>query len=93
MNSKKEKQIRRHAESLMLDWLVSVIPDEEKSKVTLDNLENYLPNQTHIYANRHLRVSAYTLRWFKKRIKKLISMGRIDFKTITLEEILDESSY
>jgi len=92
MNSKKEKQIRRHAESLMLDWLVSVIPDEEKSKVTLDNLENYLPNQTHIYANRHLRVSAYTLRWFKKRIKKLISMGRIDFKTITLEEILDESS-
>tara|TARA_R100000656_G_scaffold112563_1_gene84722 strand:+ start:293 stop:526 length:234 start_codon:yes stop_codon:yes gene_type:complete len=76
----------------MLDWLVSVIPDEEKSKVTLDNLENYLPNQTHIYANRHLRVSAYTLRWFKKRIKKLISMGRIDFKTITLEEILDESS-
>ena len=93
MNSKKEKQIRRHAENLMLDWLVSVIPDEEKSKVTLDNLENYIPNQTHIYANRQLRVSAYTLRWFKKRIKKLFNMGRIDFKTITLEEILDESSY
>ena len=91
MNLKKEKQIRKHAQKLMLDWLKTVVPDEEKPKITLDNLQDFIPNQTHLYANGHLRVSAYTLRWFKKRIKKLVRMGRTDFKTITLDEVTDES--
>ena len=88
MNLKKEKQIRRKASELMLDWLRTVVPDEEKSKVTLDNLESYLPDQTHIYANRQLRISAYTLRWFVKRIKQLIKQGK-DFNLITIKEIED----
>ena len=91
MNLKKEKQIRKHAQTLMLDWLKTVVPDEEKPKITLANLQDFIPNQTHIYANGHLRVSAYTLRWFAKRIKKLVRMGRIDFKTITVDEVTDES--
>ena len=91
MNLKKEKQIRKHAQTLMLDWLKTVVPDEEKPRITLDNLQDFIPNQTHLYANGHLRVSAYTLRWFAKRIKKLVHMGRTDFKTITLDEVTDES--
>ena len=38
MNLKKEKQIRKHAQTLMLDWLKTVVPDEEKPKITLANL-------------------------------------------------------
>ena len=90
MNSKKEKQIRKHAQNLMLDWLKTVVPEEEKPRITLDNLQDFIPNQTHIYANKQLRVSAYTLRWFTKRLKKLVRTGRTDVKTITLEEITDE---
>ena len=91
MNLKKERQIRKHAQTLMLDWLKTVVPDEEKPKITLDNLQDFIPNQTHIYANGQLRVSAYTLRWFAKRIKKLVRMGIKDFKTITVDEVTDES--
>ena len=87
MNLKKEKQVRRKAKQLMLDWLLTVVPDEEKKKVTMDSLHDYLPNQTHIYANRQLRISAYTLRWFIKRIKVLIKQGRKDFTSITVKEI------
>ena len=90
MNSKKEKQIRKHAQNLMLDWLKTVVPEEEKPRITLDNLQDFIPNQTHIYANKQLRVSAYTLRWITKRLKKLVRTGRTDVKTITLEEITDE---
>ena len=72
MNSKLEKKIRKQAKNLMVSWLQSVVPDEEKDKVTVDNLEEYIPDQTHIYANRSLHISAYTLRWFIKGIKKLI---------------------
>jgi len=89
MNLKKEKQIRRKAKQLMLDWLLTVVPDEEKKKVSMKNLHAYLPEQTHIYANRQLRISAYTLRWFIKRIKHLIKQGRKDFNSITVKDIED----
>ena len=91
MSSKKEKQIRKHAQKLMLDWLLTVVPDEEKDKITLSNLQDFIPNQTHVYANQQLRVSAYTLRWFTKRLKKLVRTGRTDVNTITLKEIINES--
>ena len=69
MNLKKEKQIRRKAKQLMVEWLRSVIPDEDKNKVTIENVHTYIPDQTHVYANQQLHISAYTLRWFIKRIK------------------------
>ncbi len=87
MNSKKEKLVRQHAKQLMLEWLKSIVPDEEKEKVKLENLETYLPDQTHIYANRHLRVSAYTLRWFIKGIKKVVKATGKDITKIQIKEI------
>ena len=87
MNSKLEKKIRKQAKNLMVSWLQSVVPDEEKDKVTVDNLEEYIPDQTHIYANRSLHISAYTLRWFIKGIKKHIRQGRKDYTTITVQEL------
>lgn len=87
MNSKLEKKIRKQAKNLMVSWLQSIVPDEEKDKVTVDNLEEYIPDQTHIYANRSLHISAYTLRWFIKGIKKLIRQGRKDYTTITVQEL------
>jgi hypothetical protein len=87
MNSKLEKKIRKQAKNLMVSWLQSIVPDEEKDKVTVDNLEEYIPDQTHIYANRSLHISAYTLRWFIKGIKKHIRQGRKDYTTITVQEL------
>ena len=49
MNSKKEKQIRKHARKLMIDWLKTVVPEEEKAKITVDSIEDYMPDQTHVY--------------------------------------------
>ena len=89
MNSKQEKKIRKHAKHLMVEWLRSVIPDEDKDKVTVKNVHTYIPDQTHVYANQQLHISAYTLRWFVKRIKVLIKQGRKDFNSITVKETED----
>ena len=86
MNSKQEKKIRKHAKHLMVEWLRSVISDEDKDKVTVKNVHTYIPDQTHVYANQQLHISAYTLRWFVKRIKVLIKQGRKDFNSITVKE-------
>lgn len=93
MNLKKEKQIRKHARKLMIDWLKTVVPEEEKAKITVDNIEDYMPDQTHVYGNMQFRISAYTVRWFTKRIKKLVKKGRKDLTTITVEEVVDDATY
>jgi len=71
----------------MLDWLRSVVPDDEKDKVQINNLEEYLPDQTHIYANRHLRVSAYTLRWFINGITKVVTSTGKDITAVKVPEL------
>ena len=70
MNGKKSKQIRKKSRQLVVDWLKTMLVEEEVKKLSVDNIEKYLPDQTHFYANNKLMVSAYTPRWFAQRIKK-----------------------
>tara|TARA_R100000353_G_scaffold66881_2_gene51997 strand:+ start:1325 stop:1513 length:189 start_codon:yes stop_codon:yes gene_type:complete len=60
-------------------------PDgEDATKITAKNLQEFLPEQTHIFANNKFMVSAYTLRWFYKKVK--------ENPNATLEEILNEQT-
>jgi len=70
MNGKKAKQIRKKSKQLVVDWLKTMLVEEEVKKLSVDNIEKYLPDETHFYANNKLMVSAYTPRWFAQRIKK-----------------------
>jgi hypothetical protein len=80
MNGKKAKQIRRRGEDLLIEWLRTMVPEgEDTSKINKNNLHEFLPNQTHIFANGKFMISAYTLRWFYKQVKNNPS--------ITLENI------
>jgi hypothetical protein len=59
-------------------------PDgEDATKITAKNLQEFLPEQTHIFANNKFMVSAYTLRWFYKKVK--------ENPNATLEEIINGS--
>ena len=83
MNQKKAKKLRKKSKLLLLEWIRSMTPDgEDATKITAKNLHEFLPEDTHIFANNKYMVSAYTLRWFYKKIK--------DNPNATLEEILNE---
>tara|TARA_B100001057_G_scaffold465424_1_gene521556 strand:- start:1593 stop:1847 length:255 start_codon:yes stop_codon:yes gene_type:complete len=71
MNQKKSKQLRKKARQLMIEWLRSMTPEgEDRDKINVKNLHEFLPDQTHIFANNKFMVSAYSLRWFYKQVKK-----------------------
>ena len=70
MNGKKAKQLRKKSKDLVIEWLKTMLIDEEKKKLSLDNFENYLPEQKYIYTNKKIKVSSYTPRWFLKKLKK-----------------------
>jgi|TARA_R100001126_G_scaffold50036_1_gene28325 hypothetical protein len=71
MRGKKAKQLRRKSEQLLVEWLRTMVPEgEDTSKISTKNLQEFLPTQTHIYANNRLMLSAYSLRWFYKKVKQ-----------------------
>ena len=82
MNGRKAKRLRKHAAQLLIKWIRSMTPDgEDATKITTKNLHEFLPEDTHIFANGKYMVSAYTLRWFYKKVKQN--------PDITLEDILN----
>ena len=87
MNGRKAKKIRRHANKLVLEWLKTMLTDEEAKKLNPKNMDKYMPEQTHFFANRSIHLSAYTPRWFQQRIKRIIRKNKKAIKDITLKEI------
>ena len=71
MSGRRSKQLRRKAEGLLIEWLRTMVPDgEDTSKIHRKNLNEFLPEQTHIFANNRFLLSAYSLRWFYKQVKR-----------------------
>ena len=71
MNGKKAKRLRKRGNELLVEWLYSVIPNEEdKQQINANNIEEYLSDQTHIYMNRKFLLSAYSLKWVYKKVKR-----------------------
>ena len=71
MSGRRSKQLRRRAEDLLIEWLRTMVPDgEDTSKIHRNNLSEFLPEQTHIFANNKFLLSAYSLRWFYKQVKR-----------------------
>jgi hypothetical protein len=71
MNGRKSKRLIRKAEDLLISWIRTMVPEgEDVTKINKKNLHEFLPEQTHIFANNRFMLSAYSLRWFYKKIKR-----------------------
>ena len=71
MNGRKAKAIIKRGKDLLIEWLRSVVPEgEDTSKINRKTLQNFLSDQTHFYANRKIMLSAYSLKWIYKQLKR-----------------------
>ena len=71
MSGKRNKKLRKKGKQLLVEWLHSMLPDtEDRALITVENIEDYLSEQTHIYLNRKFILSAYSLKWIYKRVKR-----------------------
>jgi|TARA_R110000744_G_scaffold12896_2_gene38002 hypothetical protein len=86
MNGRKTKQIRKMAVGFLVQWLKTMLTDEEIKKVSAKTYKNYLPKETHVYTTNSVRVSAYTPKWFGKLIKKKLKSKPLD--KITYSDII-----
>ena len=51
MNQKKIKQLRKKVKPLQVQWLKSLLPKEQADTITIDNVDDLLPEQTHVYGD------------------------------------------
>ena len=71
MSGKRDKKLRKKGKQILVEWVHSMLPDtEDKDTITIKNIEDYLSEQTHIYLNRKFILSAYSLKWIYKRVKR-----------------------
>ena len=78
MNGRKSKAIRKKSIEFVVEWLKTMLIEEEQKKVSVTNYKNYIPTETHIFANNKFLVSSYTPRWFGKLIKRKLKSKPLD---------------
>ena len=69
MSSKQIKKLRKLIKPLQVEWLQSILPEDQAKTITVDNVEELMPDQTHIYGNRQMHLSFMTDKWIMKVLK------------------------
>ena len=70
MNSKRLKELRKKVKPIQVEWLKSVLPDDQRNKVNIDNVNDLLPEQTHVMGGGQMHLSYMTDRWLINKLKK-----------------------
>jgi len=83
MNNKKAKQIRKQTKFILVEWLKSLLPEEEASKVFVYNVLQYMPTQKYYVAQRTRYLSSWNPKWVSNKIKKSICF----FPSLPIEKI------
>jgi len=70
MNSKQLKKLRRLVKPLQVEWLQSLLPEDQAKTITVDNVNDLLPDQTHVFGGGKMHLSFMTDKWIMKMLKK-----------------------
>ena len=69
MNSKQLKKLRKLIKPLQVEWLQSILPEDQGNVITVDNVEELMPDQTHTFGNRQMHLSFMSDKWIMKILK------------------------
>ena len=58
------KEIERHTKKLLVEWIQSLVSEEEADKIDTKNVLEFIPKQVHYYANQRVSLSSYSLATF-----------------------------
>ena len=70
MSSKQIKKLRKLVKPIQVEWLQTLLPDEQATTITVDNVEGLLPEQTHAFGQGQLHMSYMTDKWIMKYLKQ-----------------------
>ena len=69
MSSKQIKKLRKLVKPLQVEWLQSILPEDQGKEITINNVEELMPDQTHVIGNRQTHLSFMSDKWIMKILK------------------------
>jgi len=70
MNAKKVKQLRKRIKPLQLEWLQSLLSDKEFKKISMINIEEFLPKDIYVVAGFQIYLAFMSDKWIMKNLKR-----------------------
>ena len=70
MSSKQIKKLRKLIKPLQVEWLKSLLPEDQSKEITVSNVDDLLPDQTHVFGGGKMHLSFMTDKWIMKMLKK-----------------------
>lgn len=67
---KKAKELRSRIKPIQVEWLRSLLPEEQASTVNVNNVDELLPNETHAHTTDKTVLSFMTDKWLMKQLKR-----------------------
>lgn len=86
MRKKTKKKINERASNILIEWLKSIVEEDEADRITKENFKSFLPRDRYMQAQKTYYLSFYTFRWATQNIKKLIKKG-MPLELIKLEDL------
>ena len=57
MSSKQIKKLRKLIKPLQVEWLKSLLPEDQSKEITVSNVDGLLPDQTHVFGGGKMHLS------------------------------------
>ena len=91
-------KIRNKAKAILVEWLKTLLNEEEQKKVNVKNVLTLLPNQTHYWQDTTLKLQPWSYKWVVKKLKKdseltyddLINMLQPTEKQIRRQKMIEQ---
>tara|TARA_A100001388_G_C28763106_1_gene498978 strand:+ start:86 stop:376 length:291 start_codon:yes stop_codon:yes gene_type:complete len=63
-------KIRNKAKAILVEWLKTLLNEEEQKKVNIKNILTLLPNQTHYFSGDTFKLQPWSYKWVVKKLKR-----------------------
>jgi len=70
MNRRLSKKINQKSIDIFLEWLSSVVSEEQAAQFVRKNYKEYIPDNAYYYVRGSHRNSLFTPRWIKRNLKR-----------------------
>ena len=70
MNAKLVKKLRKRIKPIQVEWLKTLLPEDQAEKVNLENIKDLIPSEPHIFAGNRLYLTFMSDKWVMKQLKR-----------------------
>ena len=86
--SKKQKMnVITHV--IAYQWVLSLLSEDKIKNIDSSEVFKQLPTEPYFFSQGQVRINSFTLKLFKKKIKKVLSSNKKKIMNVTLSEVLD----